>query len=104
MKIDFLEQRPDFKRDATYIGPGDTGTGIEIHPQLVGMLQIAGTHGMRVQFNAAQVYNPRKAGRIIDYDFLRSTTRRKRQRHRAEPRRSLLRRTLLIERLLLCTV
>jgi hypothetical protein len=54
----------------------DARAWIEIDPQLVRMVEIAGTYGMRVQLNAAQVDNPGQPGRIIDHDFFRSAPRR----------------------------
>jgi hypothetical protein len=43
-----FEQRPYFESDIAYIGPTNTWTRIEIDPQFVGVLEIAGANRMRV--------------------------------------------------------
>jgi hypothetical protein len=49
------------------------------------MLKIAGAHRMWMKLDAAQIHDPRKSGRVIDYDLLRFAPRRKRQRHGSQP-------------------
>ncbi len=63
------------------------------------MLKIAGTHRVWMQLDAAQVHNPRKSRCVIDYDFFRFASRRKRQRHRSQPRGPIGGGAFLIERL-----
>ena len=57
-----------------------------------------------MQLDAAEVDDPRESRRIVDDDFLRRASRRKRERDRAQPVGTLLRRALLIERLALGAV
>ena len=80
------------------------GPGIEIDAQLVGVIEIAGAHRVRVQLDAAEVDDPREAGRVVDDDLLGGAARRKRQRHGAQPGGPVLGRALLIERLALGAV
>jgi hypothetical protein len=35
------------------------------------MIEIARTNGMRMQFDAAEIYYPRKPGRVVHDDFFR---------------------------------
>ena len=77
----------------------DAGTGIEIDAQLVGMIEIAGAHRMRMQLDAAQVDDPGEPRRVIDDDLFRGAARRERQRYGSQPRRPLGGRALLIKRL-----
>src|SRR5580692_6770704 len=63
------------------------------------MIEVTGVHRMRVQFDAAKVYDPGKSGRVIDHDFFGSSAGRERQSNRTQPGRSFLWRALLIKRL-----
>ena len=54
---------------------------------------------MRMQFDAAEIDDPRKPCWVIDHDFFRSASRRERERYRSQPRGVLRWRALLIERL-----
>ena len=62
-----FEQRAHFQRDAAEIGPGDARRGIEIDAELVRMIEIAGAHGMGMQFDAAEVHDEGQARRIVDH-------------------------------------
>ena len=50
-----LQQRFHLQRHATHVVPADARPGIEIDPQLVGVVEIAGPHRVRVQLDAAEV-------------------------------------------------
>src|SRR5271166_1752038 len=63
------------------------------------MIEIAGTHRMRMQLDATEVDDPCKSRRVIDNDFFGSASRRERQRCRSQPWRALRWCALLIERL-----
>src|SRR5579872_2144874 len=63
------------------------------------MIEIGGSHWMRVQFDAAQVNDPGKSGSVIDHYFFGSSAGRERQRDRTQPGRALFWRALLIKRL-----
>ena len=52
-----------------------------------------------MQFDAAQIDDPRKSGGIVDHDFFRGSARWKRQRDGSQPIGPLGRRALLIESL-----
>ena len=60
------------------VRPTHARTRVEIDAQFVRMIEIAGADGMRVQFDAAQVDDPRKPGRIVDDHFFRGSSRWKR--------------------------
>ena len=62
------------------------GPGIEIDAQLVGVVEVAGAHRVRMQLDAAEVDDPGQAGRVVDDDLLGGAARGKRERHRAQPR------------------
>ena len=76
-KPSFLQQRFHLHRDTAHVGPLDAGPRIEVDPQLVGMLEIAGAHRMRMQLDAAEVHDPGQAGRVVDDDFFRGAARGK---------------------------
>jgi hypothetical protein len=63
--------------NTTYVFPGNTGARIEVHSQLVRVIEIVRTHGVRVELDASQVDDPRETCRIIDDDFFGRATRRK---------------------------
>ncbi len=69
------EQRSHFERYLAHVVPAHAWAGIEIDPQLVGMLQIGAAHRMRMQLHAAQVDDPSQAGRVVDDHFFGSATR-----------------------------
>jgi hypothetical protein len=93
-----FEQRPHFQRDAAEIGPGDARRGIEIDAELVRMIEIAGAHGMGMQFDAAEVHDEGQARHIVDHYFLRRASGRKGKRHGSEPLGARGGRPLLVER------
>ncbi|OLC58683.1 MAG: hypothetical protein AUH76_16750 [Candidatus Rokubacteria bacterium 13_1_40CM_4_67_11] len=47
-------------RHLTHLRPLDAGHGIEVHAQLVGMVQVLGADRMRVQLEAGEVGEPRQ--------------------------------------------
>src|SRR5262245_16469699 len=63
------------------------------------MREVINTYGVRMQFDATQIYDPCESRSLIDHDFFRSASRRKRKRHCSHPLRVLRRRALLIKRL-----
>src|SRR5215471_12763164 len=68
------------------------------------MLEIARTHGMRVELDAAQIHHPCQARRIVDNNLFGRATRRKRERDGAQPRRPFGWCAFLVERLAFGTV
>jgi hypothetical protein len=70
---------------------------IEIHPQLVRMIQILGADRMRVQLEAGEVREPGERRGVAWHHFFRASSRWKAKGHHLDPRRSRGRRPLLIE-------
>ena len=99
-----LEHGLDLHRRPPDVVPADARPGVEIHPQLIRVVQVRGPHGVRMQLDAAEVDDPGQPRRIVNHDLLRRTARGKRECHRAQPRGPVLRRTLLVERLLVRTI
>ena len=63
------------------------------------MIEIGGTDRMRMQLDAAEVDDPGEAGGIVDDHFFSGAAGGKREGHSSQPRRALVRRALLVERL-----
>src|ERR1700720_1588617 len=61
------------------------------------MIEINGSHRMRMQLDTTKIDDPRKPGGVIDHDFFRSAPRWERERYRSQPRRSLRWCALLME-------
>ena len=80
--------------------PLDAGHRIEVHPQLVGMIQILRSHGMGVQLQAGQVGEPGQRRRVAGHDFVRAATGGEPEGDDLDPRRAGGRRALLVEELL----
>ena len=55
------------------------GTGIEVDAQLVGVVEVVGAHGMRVEVDAAEVDDPGELRRVVDDDLVGRAARRERQ-------------------------
>ena len=94
---ELLEQRLHLERDAAHVVPHDARRRVEVDAQLVRMVEVAAENRMRVQLDAAEVHDPREPGRVVDDDLLRGASRRKRERHGADPLRTALRCALLVE-------
>jgi len=69
-KPHLFKKRFHFKSNLTNVFPANAWTRIEIDAQLVRVLEVTRTHGVRMQLNATQVHDPGESRRIIDYDFL----------------------------------
>ena len=52
------------------------GAGIEVDAQLVGMIEVVGAHGVRVQVDAAEVHDPEELRRVAHDDLVRGAARR----------------------------
>ena len=61
------------RRTSSHATPGP---GIEIDAQLVGVIEIAGAHRVRVQLDAAEVHDPGEPRRVVDDDLLGGAPRR----------------------------
>src|SRR6202171_2202077 len=53
-KAHLIQKRLHLERDRAHVRPTDARTRIEIDPQLVRMVEIAGAHRMRMQLDASQ--------------------------------------------------
>ena len=94
----------DHMRHLTYLRPLDAGHGIEVHAQLVGMVQVLGADRMRVQLEAREVGEPRQRGGVARHDFFGGPAGGEAQRHYLDPRRPGLGCALLVEELARDTV
>ncbi len=59
--------------DVADLRPLDPRHRVEVHPQLVGMIEIVRAHRVRVQVDAPEVHDPRELGRVADHDLLRGS-------------------------------
>ena len=87
------------ERHAPNVVPLHSGAGIEVDAQLIGVIEIVGANGMRIQIDAAEVHDPEELGGVAHHDLLRRPSRRKFELHRLDPVGMLLRRALLKKRL-----
>jgi hypothetical protein len=68
-----VERRPDHGRHLSNLGPLDAGHRVEIHAQLIGMIQLVGPDRMRMQLEAGEVGHPDQRGRIAGDHLLGSS-------------------------------
>ena len=95
--VEHLARRPARRR--RICSHADAGDRVEVDAQLVGMIEVVGAHGVRVQVDAAEVDDPRELRRVAHDDLVRGPARRERQLDRLDPLRPGLRRALLEEEL-----
>jgi hypothetical protein len=72
-----FEERFTSRATLAHVRPTHARAGIEIDPQLVRVIEIAGADGVRVQLDAAQVDDPGEPRRIVDDNLFRGAARRK---------------------------
>src|SRR5262245_8068269 len=99
-----LEDLAHDERHTPHVVPGDTGTGIEIDADLVGVLEGVSRPGMRVQVDTSEIHDPQELGRVAHHDLPRGSTRRKGELDSLDPLGSMLGSALLEEGLALGTV
>src|SRR5262245_31491418 len=92
-----LEQGLHLHRDPAYVRPRQARPGIEIDPQLVGVLETGRAHGVRMKLDAAEIHDPSEAGGVVDDHLLGGTPGWKGKRHRPDPGGPLRGRALLVE-------
>ena len=91
-----------FLRDHRHVAdlrPADARHGVQVHPQLVGVVQVVRANGMRIEVEAAEVHHPGETRRVVDDDLVGRPAGRERQGDRAQPLGPVVRRALLEERL-----
>ena len=81
----FFEQRFHFHGHAAHVVPANARTGIEVHAHFVGMIQVAGAHGMGVEFQAAEVHDPGQPGGVIHDHLFGGAAGGERECHGAQP-------------------
>ena len=86
--------------DVADLRPLDAGDRVEVDPQLIGMVEVVGTHGVRIEVDAAEVDDPGQGRRVVDDDLVGRPARRERELRRPDPVGRVVRRALLEERLL----
>jgi hypothetical protein len=89
---------------ATSATATDAGHRIKVHPQLVGMIKVAGADRMRVEVDAAQVRHPGELRRVPDDHLLGGAPGREAQLDGLDPVRPRGRRPLLEEGRLGCAL
>jgi hypothetical protein len=67
------ERTLDHLRHLAYLLPLDARDGIEVDPQLVGMVQVLGADRMRVQLEAGEVAQPGQRRRVPRHDLVRAS-------------------------------
>jgi hypothetical protein len=85
--------------DTSHVVEAHPRPGIEIDPQLVGMIEVVRAHRMWIQVDASEVDDPQQLRGVAHDDLARGPARWKAQLHRLDPVRMLLGRSLLKERL-----
>ena len=93
------ERGLDDLRDLADLRPRHAGHRIEIHAQLVRVVEILGSYGVRMKFEAGEVRHPREGCGIARNDLFRRASRWKPQRDDVDPRRSRAGRAFLVEEL-----
>ena len=96
---DGLERFARRERDEPDVVPRHARHGVEIHPQLVGMIEVPGPDRMRIEVDAAEVDDPGQAGRVVDHDLVGGPAGREGERRGPDELGQILGRTLLEERL-----
>ena len=61
-----LQHAPGDERDLDDLAPRDTGHRVQVDPQLVGMVEVLGEYGVRVEVDAAEVDHPGQVGGVAD--------------------------------------
>lgn len=79
--------------------PGHARHGVQVDPQLVGVVEVVGPNRVGVQVQAAQVGQPGQARRVVDDDLVGGSAGREGQLDGADPVGSRLGRPLLEEEL-----
>ena len=98
-QAEVLENLARHQRYLANLRPRDARDGIQVDPELVRMVEVAGADRMGIEVDATEVDDPGQLGYIPDHDLLGGSARRKAQLDRFDPFRPRGRRPLLKERL-----
>ena len=96
---DRLERLARGQRHQPDVRPGDARDRVEVHPQLVGMIEVLGPDRVRVEVDAAEVGDPGEPGRVVDDDLVGGPPGREGQGGGPDELGQVLGRPLLEERL-----
>ena len=88
------------QRGAAHRVPADARRRVEVHAQLVGMVEVAAARRPRVEVDHAEVDRPHEVRRVVGDELLGGAAGRERDRRRLQPLRHVLRHALLPDRLL----
>ena len=94
-----VEGRAHHVGDVTDVRPLEARNRVEIDAQFVWVVEVVGTNGMRMQFEAGQVGHPGECRRIARHDLFGRPARREAEGHDVDPWGPRARRPLLIEKL-----
>src|SRR5437667_12586614 len=100
----FLEDVAHNERHTAHIFEAHTRAGVEIHSQLIGMIEIVCADGMRIQIDASEVDDPEELCGVADDNLSRRAAGRKTQLHGLDPVGMTVWRPLLKKRLALGAV
>jgi hypothetical protein len=88
-------------RDLAHISPTDSRRGVEVDPQLIGMVEVISARRPRVEVDDAEVVGPGEVGGVVGAQLLGGAAGWEGDRRGLEPLGDLLRNALLPDRLLL---
>ena len=96
---DGLQRLADDERDLADLRPRHARDRVQVHPQFVGVVHVLGPDRVWVEVDAAEVRDPGKPRRVIDDDLVGRPAGREGQGRRPDPVGSVVRGSLLEERL-----
>ena len=73
-EADGVERLARDERDLADLVPLDAGDRVEVHAQLVGVVEVVGADRVRVEVDAAEVDDPRQLRGVADDDLLGGPT------------------------------
>ncbi len=99
LEADLGEKGLDFEGDAADVVPLDAGAGVEIDAEFVGVVEVGGADGVRVELDAAEVDDPSETGGVVEDDLFGGAAGGKGEGDGLEPGRAgfRVRRAFLVE-------
>ena len=98
-ELELLEHLVHEESHLAHLWPLYARNRIQVHAQLVRMIEIFGSHGMRMELQACQIGEPRERGSVARYHLVGTAPRREADRDDLDPLRPGFGRPLLIEEL-----